>query len=1358
MTARRTTCESRRAVWARVWICAVLGVLVWAAACSSGEPLPNVGGGATGHDPTVGAPCTSGTTEPCYETVGNHGGVLTCYKGQAACVNGSWSSCGGGDLFQTAALPANAGGVRALSFSSAQACRDNPCNPYCRQFTEVPEGGGLGPNYIDASLVPDAGPNGFAWKTGSSFGYPPALLGGGLNQPCSVRADCQFDMHCVGPSSGSCAHGLCVVGSSLTSGCDSCATEICAADPSCCQTTSASTCAHDPCVEGGALAASPTPCDPCVATVCAQKPSCCTTLWDSSCIALVGTSCAPRTCHCASGQVSNGNECYEYVSTMENWASARANCQSLGAGLEGGVRTAWDLATISSAAENTFARKLTTDVTWIGHNDIQVEGKWMWPDGTTQFWSGNFTGHSVGGLYNNWSAGSPDNARNNEDCGEILFNTNGTWNDDDCVTPNASLCEGPPTTLSASPPNPVAWSQRCVQDVPDVCGSTCTNDDPPNTDGTCTPWFPEQTDPSCPTGVDLGIGFTCNDGTNDLIPICNHGGAAVPAGTALTLLGFPSGSNQFGQTNPTGATTTCSVTLASTLQAGFCVDVPGSTCPGITPGTEIMVNPNTSSAIAECHYDDNWSVFYNGSCQTPTCSGNSSRSDLKAVHLMVVLDESGSMGPSSGTPTRWQQATDALRAFFSDPNSAGLYVALRFFPDPSDGCGEPSSGGCNSQACVTPSVDEAALTADFAPTDAQEQKLLSALSAHNPTGGTPTASALQGAYEWAAQQETKFPGDAYVVVLVTDGEPQGCDPTQNSISGITALAQEAYADSIRTYTIGIEDVSVGDLDQIAAAGVGGPSNCVPSLAPHCSFFVCATQTCGTGPAADGGTTAVPFTEQLVQAMEQIAGKAASCSFDLPNANNIDPTTAVVDFVQGTDPAAAIGPYCSGNGKQFGDSCYLYSQVRETSWTAAQTDCQAFGAGWDLVAIDSPGENTYVSGLRSSAPAWIGYNDRTTEGSFVWSNGQCDAFENWSAGQPDNAGPGGEDCAEMNLGGSGRWSDVTCTEPNFLAMGALCEGPLLQPQGRCGVGQFEGPGSTCFQLVTAPLDYADAGAACQSTPGWTLASLTASNIDFANGLVKCSKALVGSTYSPTGLACPVLQDNGTFVSDCTTPTPYLCTGPFPTTGPPAPPPGTSLTQVSNTDANGDGIPDACTGNDQWYFNDPATPSTATLCPATCDRVKVTRGSQVSVSVACKPPSQISYGGTVEGRVPVQTSRQETYVSTCTSEERTQWDFMAYDATTPADSRVVFSARTADNTADLATAAFVPLAIADTADGTSHCPLVPPTGTCPVSVFDKLGNPAQYQPVLQLDIELTPGKGNEAPIANNWYLSFSCVPGQ
>ncbi|HEX4478705.1 MAG TPA: hypothetical protein VH142_26670, partial [Polyangiaceae bacterium] len=327
MTARRSTSESRRALWARVWICAVLGALVWAAACSSGETLPNVGGGATGRTPTVGAPCTTGTTEPCYETVGNHGGVLTCYKGQAACVNGNWSSCGGGDLFQTTALSANAGGLRALSFSSAQACRDNPCNPYCRQFTEVPEGGGLGPNYIDASLVPDAGPNGFAWKTGSSFGYPPALLGDGLNQSCSVRADCQFDTHCVGPSSGSCAHGVCEIGSSLTSGCNACATEICAADPGCCQTASGSTCAHDPCVEGGALAASPTACDPCVATVCAQKPSCCTTLWDSSCIALVGSSCAPRTCHCASGQVSNGNDCYEYVSTMQNWASARANCQ-----------------------------------------------------------------------------------------------------------------------------------------------------------------------------------------------------------------------------------------------------------------------------------------------------------------------------------------------------------------------------------------------------------------------------------------------------------------------------------------------------------------------------------------------------------------------------------------------------------------------------------------------------------------------------------------------------------------------------------------------------------------------------------------------------------------------------------------------------------------------------------------------------------------------------------------------------------------------------------------------------------------------------------------------------------------------
>ena len=67
---------------------------------------------------------------------------------------------------------------------------------------------------------------------------------------------------------------------------------------------------------------------------------------------------------------------------------------------------------------------------WIGANDTGTEGTWRWINNTT-FWTGTAsTGGSVGGAYNNWAAGQPDNALftvSGEDYAQRL--PNGTWND-----------------------------------------------------------------------------------------------------------------------------------------------------------------------------------------------------------------------------------------------------------------------------------------------------------------------------------------------------------------------------------------------------------------------------------------------------------------------------------------------------------------------------------------------------------------------------------------------------------------------------------------------------------------------------------------------------------------------------------------------------------------------------------------------------------------------------------------------------------------------------------------------------------------------------------------------------------------
>ncbi|MCX8079797.1 MAG: T9SS type A sorting domain-containing protein [Bacteroidia bacterium] len=85
---------------------------------------------------------------------------------------------------------------------------------------------------------------------------------------------------------------------------------------------------------------------------------------------------------------------------------------------------------------------------WIGGNDIQTEGKWIWDgDGNLsgiQFWQGNYlSGNPVNGLFNAWGSvngGEPDDAGNQDGLGLALtswpYGNAGEWND---ISTNNSL-------------------------------------------------------------------------------------------------------------------------------------------------------------------------------------------------------------------------------------------------------------------------------------------------------------------------------------------------------------------------------------------------------------------------------------------------------------------------------------------------------------------------------------------------------------------------------------------------------------------------------------------------------------------------------------------------------------------------------------------------------------------------------------------------------------------------------------------------------------------------------------------------------------------------------------------------------
>ena len=118
--------------------------------------------------------------------------------------------------------------------------------------------------------------------------------------------------------------------------------------------------------------------------------------------------------------------------------------------------------------------------------------------------------------------------------------------------------------------------------------------------------------------------------------------------------------------------------------------------------------------------------------------------------------------------------------------------------------------------------------------------------------------------------------------------------------------------------------------------------------------------------------------------------------------------------------------------------YTYSEC--TSWLKAEGKCLDSQA--HLVSIHNQEENVYIQHRHAGEKAWIGYNDRSVEGSFRWASDDHTRFTYWAHDQPNNFK--NEDCVHtlglaVQMKNRYRWNDVpcndchnyTCAKGNFL---------------------------------------------------------------------------------------------------------------------------------------------------------------------------------------------------------------------------------------------------------------------------------------------------------------------------------------
>ncbi|XP_074543362.1 CD209 antigen-like protein C [Halichoeres trimaculatus] len=135
---------------------------------------------------------------------------------------------------------------------------------------------------------------------------------------------------------------------------------------------------------------------------------------------------------CEEGWVLEERNCYYFSTTKSSWSVSRDGCR-----LKGG-----DLVKIEHMQEQVFlslqlSNRMTDpeDMFWIGLTDSDVEGRWLWVDGSLlSTWF--------------WDVRQPDNRLDGDPDGQDCVRMGGEgsfkfWFDRSCKSPQKSICEKP---------------------------------------------------------------------------------------------------------------------------------------------------------------------------------------------------------------------------------------------------------------------------------------------------------------------------------------------------------------------------------------------------------------------------------------------------------------------------------------------------------------------------------------------------------------------------------------------------------------------------------------------------------------------------------------------------------------------------------------------------------------------------------------------------------------------------------------------------------------------------------------------------------------------------------------------------
>ncbi|CAH3179316.1 unnamed protein product, partial [Porites lobata] len=187
--------------------------------------------------------------------------------------------------------------------------------------------------------------------------------------------------------------------------------------------------------------------------------------------------------------------------------------------------------------------------------------------------------------------------------------------------------------------------------------------------------------------------------------------------------------------------------------------------------------------------------------------------------------------------------------------------------------------------------------------------------------------------------------------------------------------------------------------------------------------------------------------------------------------------------------------CQPGWSYFGGYCYFTSAAC-ASWMTAEANCSTRSS--NLVTVHSQEENVYIQHRHNGDRSWIGLNDRSVEGSFVWTNKEISSFRFWAPRQTNNWK--NEDCVHTLGARQGyTWNDVPCdkcynytcftdldectTNSHTCDVNAVCQNTAGSHTCSCKAG-YTGDGKTCHDVdeCSSNAHSCDVNAVCTNTQG------------------------------------------------------------------------------------------------------------------------------------------------------------------------------------------------------------------------------------------------------------------------------------